>query len=113
MKRNSKIFLLDILESIEKIEKYTKGATEHKFLGNDEMQDAVMKRLEVIGEATKNIPENIRKEYPKIPWQQMESMRNVLIHEYFGITMKRIWDTTQKDIPKLKKQIAYILEKYA
>lgn len=112
MKRNPKIFLLDILESIEKIEKYTKGATEKKFLASDEMQDAVMKRLEVIGEAAKHIPERIKKEYPEIPWQKMGSMRNVLIHEYFGIVMKRVWDTTRKDLPKLKKQIAKLIDKF-
>lgn len=112
MKRSPKIFLYDILDSIEKIEKYTEGLTERKFLGNSAMQDAVMKRLEIIGEATKNIPLKIRKENPNIPWKKMAGMRDMLTHEYFGIVMKRIWDTTQRDLPKLKKQIEELSEKF-
>lgn len=112
MKRSPKIFLLDILESIEKIEKYTENYTDRKFLGNDAIQDAVIKRLEIIGEATKNVPLKIRKEYPDIPWKKMAGMRDMLTHEYFGIVIKRIWDTTQKDLPKLKKQIVALLKKF-
>lgn len=112
MKRSPKIFLFDIIESIEKIEKYTKEATEKKFINDDAMQDAVMKRLEIIGEATKNIPLKIRKEYPDIPWKKMAGMRDMLTHEYFGIIMTRIWDTTQKDLPMLKKKIKKLLEKF-
>lgn len=112
MKRSSKLFVVDILESIELIEKYTKGATDKKFLDDDALQDAVIRRLEIIGEATKNIPLEIKQENQKIPWEQMAGMRNVLSHEYFGITMKRIWDATQKDLPKLKRQIEKLLEKF-
>jgi uncharacterized protein with HEPN domain len=109
MKRSSKLFVADILESIELIEKYTEGATDKKFFDNDALQDAVIRRLEIIGEATKNIPLEIKQENHKIPWEQMAGMRNVLSHEYFGITIKRIWDATQKDLPKLKKQIIKLL----
>lgn len=110
MKRNPKLFLTDIFESIELIEKYTKNLKYNKFLENNKAQDAVMRRIEIIGEATKNVPLKIRKEYPDIPWKQMAGMRNMLAHEYFGIVMKRIWDTTQKDLPNLKKQILKIIE---
>lgn len=112
MKRSPKLFLVDIFESIGLIERYTKGATYKKFLNDNTTQDAVVRRFEIIGEATKNIPLKIRKEYPEIPWRQMAGMRDMFSHEYFGIVMKRIWDTTQKDLPKLKKQIAIVLEKF-
>jgi len=112
MKRNPKLFIQDIVESITLIERYTKGATYKKFLGDSTMQDAVIRRFEIIGEATKNIPLKIRKEYPEIPWRQMTGMRDMLAHEYFGIVIKRIWDTSQKDLPKLKKQIVKLLEKF-
>ena len=112
MKRSPKIFLYDILQSIEKVEKYTAGHTDKTFLGEDAIQDAVIKRLEIIGEATKNIPLKLRKENPDIPWKKMAGMRDMLTHEYFGIVMKRIWDTTQKDLPKLKKQIQKLLDEF-
>ncbi len=111
MKRNPKLFLVDIIESIELIEKYTKDSNYNNFIENNTIQDAVMRRIEIIGEATKNVPLKIRKENSEIPWKQMAGMRDMLAHEYFGIVMKRIWDTTQKDLPKLKKQILKIVEK--
>lgn len=111
-KKNPKIFLEDILESIERIEQYTKNRTKNEFLDDYEKQDAIMKRLEVIGEAVKNIPIGVKKKYPEIPWKDMAGMRDVLIHEYFGILMERVWDTAKNDIPKLKKQILGLLEKF-
>ena len=107
--KNPKIFLEDILESINRIERYVKGKTKEEFLDNYEKQDAIIKRLEIIGEAVKNIPSEIKKKHPEIPWKDMAGMRNVLIHEYFGVIMGRVWDTAKKDIPKLKKQIQELL----
>ncbi len=111
-KKNPKIFLEDILESIERIEQYTKNKTKTKFLDDYEKQDAIMKRLEIIGEAVKNIPTGVKKKYPEIPWKDMAGMRDVLIHEYFGVRMERVWDTAKNDIPKLKKQILGLLKKF-
>lgn len=111
-RKNPKTFLKDILESIERIEQYIRGKTEGEFLDDYEKQDAIMKRLEVIGEATKNIPKKVKEKHPEIPWKQMSGMRDVLIHEYFGVVMKRVWDTAKNDIPKLKKQISELLEKF-
>lgn len=111
MKRSPNLFLTDIYESIELIEKYTKGATYEKFISDNAAQDAVIRRFEIIGEATKNIPSKIKSKYPEIPWRQMAGMRDMLSHEYFGITMKRIWDAIQKDLPKLKKQISILISR--
>lgn len=110
MKRSPKLFLTDIFESIELVEKYTENLKYKDFLENNKIQDAVIRRFEIIGEATKNIPLKIKKEYPKIPWRQMAGMRDMLAHEYFGIVIKRIWDTTQKDLLSLKKQIVKLLK---
>ena len=107
--KNPKIFLEDILESINRIERYVKGKTKEEFLDNYEKQDAIIKRLEIIGEAVKNIPSETKKKHPEIPWKDMAGMRNVLIHEYFGVIMDRVWDTAKNDIPKLKKQIQELL----
>lgn len=110
MRRDPNLFLSDIVESIGLIEKYTKKLDYKKFLRNDEAQDAVMRRIEIIGEATRNLPAGIKRKHPDIPWKQIAGMRNILAHEYFGVAMKRIWDTTQKDLPRLKKQISKLLK---
>ena len=110
--KNPKVFLEDILESIERIEKYTKGKTLKEFLNDYEKQDAIIKRLEIIGEAVKNIPAEIKKKHSEIPWKDITGMRDVLIHEYFGVIMERVWDTAKNDIQKFKKQITELLEKF-
>ncbi|KKU13167.1 MAG: hypothetical protein UX17_C0025G0004 [Parcubacteria group bacterium GW2011_GWC2_45_7] len=112
MKRNPKLFIADIFESIELIEKHINGLTYNEFLKDITAQDAVIRRFEIIGEATKNVPDYIKQEHMQIPWKQMAGMRDMLTHEYFGIVTKRIWDTIKKDLPKLKKQIEKILEEF-
>lgn len=109
-KRDFKIFIMDILESIERIESYTKNKTENEFFDNYEKQDAIMKRLEVIGEAVKHIPKEFKEKHSKIPWKDISGMRDKLIHEYFGVVMERVWDTAKNDIPKFKNQISELLK---
>ena len=111
MKRNLNLFLNDILESIIKIDSYTKGVLKSKFLKDDKLQDAVIRRLEIIGEATKNIPPSFRKKYPSIEWQKIAGLRDVLIHAYFGIDPSRVWKVAKKDLGELKKNIKEILKK--
>lgn len=109
MKKDPRIFLTHIFESIEAIEKYTKDFSKERFLKSSEIQDAVMRRFEIIGEAAKNIPDDFEELHPGVFWYQMKGMRNKLIHEYFAIDLDLIWDTVQKDLPQLKKQIEQIL----
>jgi uncharacterized protein with HEPN domain len=82
-KRNLDLYLDDIQESIEKIEEYTKGITLEKFLKNTQIQDAVLRRLEIIGEAVRNLPDDFKKKHSEIPWNMISGMRNVVAHEYF------------------------------
>ncbi len=82
MKKDVKIFLLHIIESIERIEDYIEGMSREDFMENIQVQDAVLRRLEIIGEAVKNIPQDFRKEYSQIPWKQIAGTRDILIHEY-------------------------------
>lgn len=110
MKKNPKIFIRHILDSINDIEKYTHHTSKEKFVKMKMMQDAIIRRVEVIGEAVKNISISFRKTYPHIPWQDMAGMRDILIHEYFGVNIGIVWKTIQKDIPKLKKQIEELYE---
>lgn len=110
-KRDHKIFLEHILESISEIEKNIHGLSEVEFSELITIQDAVARRLEIIGEAVRNIPDSFRKKHTKIPWKKIAGLRDVLIHEYFGVDMELVWKIANKDISKLKKQISNLLEK--
>ena len=105
MKRDINVYIEDILESISRIEEYVKDIDEAEFYGNSEKQDAVLRRLEIIGEAVKNIPQDVRDKYPEIPWKQIAGMRDVVIHEYFGVTLGRIWKVIQADMKDIKNNI--------
>jgi len=79
---------------------------------NVQLQYSVLRRLSIIGDAVKNIPDDIRKRYPKIPWKQIAGMRDILIHEYFGVNLKRAWKVIEKDIPELKETVQKIEKSY-
>ena len=108
--REYRLFLSDILESINKIEAYTTGIDARKFRANTLIIDAVIRNFEIIGEAAANVPEEIQEKYSKIPWSQMKAMRNIMIHEYFGVDLSITWKTLKKSLPKLRKQIEQIIE---
>ena len=88
MKRDYLDYLIDILDSLVKIEKFTEGFELPQFVTDDKTQLAVVKALEIIGEAVKKIPVTIKRKYPEIPWRKISGMRDKLIHEYFGINIK-------------------------
>jgi len=104
MKRDLLLFIEDILENINLIESSTKVARD-KFDTNRLLIDATIRRLEIIGEATKNIPDSLRNKYPEIPWKKIAGFRDVIIHGYFGINFDRVWEIINKDISTLKSQI--------
>lgn len=105
MTRDMRLYIEDILESIEKIEQYTKDINENDFLTDTQIQDSIFRRLEIIGEAAKNIPNDFRNKYPKIPWKRIAGLRDVLIHGYFGVNLRRAWKVVKQDIPDLKNQL--------
>ena len=108
-KRDAKLFLYDIIECIEKIERYTEGLSFDDFLKNEVVVDAVIRNLEIIGEAAKNIPENICSRYPEIPWKQIIGFRNVVIHHYFGVDLNIVWTVIKRHLKELKPKIERIL----
>jgi len=81
------------------------------FASNDAMQDAVMRRLEIIGEAVKHLPDEMKDKYPNIPWKNIAGMRDVLIHEYAGVQIERVWRTAKDDLPPLKQVILKLIGK--
>jgi uncharacterized protein with HEPN domain len=111
MTKGIRVYLEDILESIEKIDEYTKAVKWREFERNGQMQDAVMRRLEIMGEAVKKIPEAVKKESPDIPWRQISGMRDVLIHDYGEVRLERVWKTVQNDLAPFKAGIQAILRK--
>jgi len=110
MNKEATVFLKHILESINIIEKYTENVTEEQFLQSIEKQDLVTRRLEIIGEAIRNLPEEFRDKHPEISWNKAMATRNILIHHYFGINFKTVWDTVIISIPEFKKQIESLPE---
>jgi uncharacterized protein with HEPN domain len=101
-------YLNDILESIGDIEEFTYGLTLEEFVADKKTTKAVIRCLEVIGEAVNKIPEGIREEYPEAPWAEMVGMRNRLIHEYFGVDMSIVWQTIHEDLEPLLELVKKI-----
>ncbi len=110
MTKNQVIFIEHILESIIHIETYMRDKTQKDFLKNQQLQDAVIRRLEIIGEAVKNLNIGFTNKYPEIPWRDIAGTRDKLIHHYFGVEVKITYDIIKKRIPILKKQIQEILK---
>lgn len=105
MKKDIRVYIDDILESIMKIEEYVNPISEDEFNRNTLVQDAVFKRLEIIGEAVKNIPIEVKDGNTEIPWKEIAGMRDILIHQYSGVKLERIWMVIKKDLPTLKTNI--------
>ncbi len=110
MKKNELIFIGHIQDSIKNIEDFMSGVSKDHFLKDKEKQYAVIRAIEIIGEATKNLSSNFRKKYSDIPWMKIAGMRDRLIHHYFGVNLERVWEVVKIEAPKLKKQIQNILE---
>jgi len=103
------LFLEDIIGSIILIEEYINDISEDDFYKSTQLQDAVIRRIEIIGEATKKITEATKIKYPEIPWRKMAGMRDVLIHDYDGINLDIVWNTCKDKLPELKEQLQIVL----
>ena len=109
-KRDVKLYVRDILEAIKAIEKFVEGMDFENFKEDDKTSSAVIRKFEIIGEATKNIPQSIKEKYPHIPWKEMAGFRDRLIHFYFGIKYDIVWDTIKLRLPELRNNIEKVLK---
>lgn len=112
-KRDVLVYLDDILESAELIESYLATLSEGAFFQSSEKQDAILHRLQIIGEAAKHVPTAYREKWSQVPWKEVAGIRDIIVHEYFGITLTMIWKTAVEDIPQLKHQILAIRENFS
>ena len=106
--KNDKIYLQHIIESIKNIEVFLGEIKVDEFLKNALIQNAVIRQLEIIGEAVKNVSQDVKKKYKNIQWKEIAGLRDKLIHEYFGVDLNLVWSICKKDIPELKKNISVI-----
>ena len=107
--RNNSVYLVDILESIEIIEEHLGDMTDYEFQKKQLVQDAVIRRFEIIGEASSKINDDFKTAHPEIEWQLMKDMRNKLAHEYFGVSMTTVYSTAKSELPLLKEKIKNLL----
>jgi uncharacterized protein with HEPN domain len=106
--KGDEVYLKHILVAIEKIESYI-SVGHDAFISTSHWQDAVIRQLEIIGEATKRLSLDLRSQYAEVPWRRIAGLRNVLIHNYMGVDLNAVWEITQKDLPVLKKYIQIVL----
>jgi len=109
MSRTYRLYLEDILEAIEKVKLYTKGLSQDAFAHDSRTFDAVVRNLEIIGEAVKNLPDEVKKANPQIEWRRIAGMRDILTHQYFGISVNIVWDAAVNKLPELEAQVRSIL----
>jgi uncharacterized protein with HEPN domain len=107
--KGDRLYLTHILDAVEKIETYI-SVGHDVFVSTSHWQDAVIRQLEIIGEATKRLSKQLCSRHPEVPWRRIAGLRAVLIHDYMGVDIKAVWEITQKDLPGLKKSVQEILQ---
>ncbi|MCD4699154.1 MAG: DUF86 domain-containing protein [Phycisphaerae bacterium] len=107
--KNDQVYLKHIMDAVEKVEAYVSVGRD-EFMSTSHWQDSVIRQLEIIGEATKNLTRQLRDKYGDVPWRRIAGLRDVLIHNYMGVDLVAVWGITQRDLPVLKEHIRVILK---
>jgi len=108
--KNDRVYIRHILDAIDKVDQYVQVGYDD-FMAHSHWQDAVIRQLEIVGEATKRLSEELRARYPDVPWRRIAGLRDVLIHDYMGVDLEAVWQVSQNNVPKLKEQLRGILIK--
>lgn len=110
MKKDSTLFVKHVRDEISKIESFIKNSSKEDFMKDEKLKYAVVRGLEIIGEAVKNIPESVKAKYSKVPWKDIAGMRDKLMHHYFGVDYEKVWKVVEEDLPALKEEMEKINE---
>ena len=110
MKKDDSVYLRHISDAIKIIEEYVHGLSNDQFLSYRMAKDAVVREIEIIGEAANNISDEYQQSHPEVPWGKMIGIRNKIIHEYFSVNFSIVWDTVQDDLPILKESVKKLLQ---
>ena len=108
MKRDYRLYVQDVIDSIAMIETYTRGVSFEEFAADQMRVDAVVRNFEIIGEASTHIPSELKDQHPSVPWARVRSFRNIMIHEYFGVDLSILWQTIKDSLPELKAVVMHM-----
>jgi uncharacterized protein with HEPN domain len=111
-KREDHLLLLDMLDAADRMQRYVEGLTAGQFLEDEKTVDAVVRNLEVLGEAANRLSDGFRADHPHVPWRRMIGLRHRIVHEYFGIDLAIVWRILQDDLPSLRQELADLVERH-
>lgn len=109
-KRSSHLLLFDIIQSVEKIEKFSRGISFDQLMGDERTKDAILRNLQVIGEASKNLPESLIADHPEVDWSGLAGVRDIVTHRYFRVDWHLLWISIQEELPILKSQVHKLIK---